>query len=53
MGESVFRNARIVLADSVIEGSLSLADSAIAAIADGHSMTGEDLDGDYLIPGLV
>lgn len=53
MGERVFRNARIVLADSVIAGSLSVSGGTIAAIADGHSMIGEDLDGDYLIPGLV
>tara|TARA_R110002020_G_scaffold47707_36_gene135917 strand:+ start:408 stop:1544 length:1137 start_codon:yes stop_codon:yes gene_type:complete len=53
MEESTFRNARIVLADSVIEGSLSLGGGAIAALASGPSAIGEDMDGDYLIPGLV
>jgi alpha-D-ribose 1-methylphosphonate 5-triphosphate diphosphatase len=47
------RNARIVLADREIEGSLSIADGAIASIDEGACETGEDLDGDYLIPGLV
>jgi alpha-D-ribose 1-methylphosphonate 5-triphosphate diphosphatase len=53
MSQAVFRNARIVLADSVIEGSLSLADGVIADIAGGAMAQGEDFDGDYLIPGLV
>lgn len=53
MSQSVFRNARIVLADSVIEGSLSVAGGVIADIASGAATAGEDFDGDYLIPGLV
>ena len=53
MSQSVFRNARIALADSVIEGSLSVAGGVIADIASGAATAGEDFDGDYLIPGLV
>ena len=53
MGEVVFRNARIVLGDAVIEGSLSVKDGIIAAIETGAAKSGKDLDGDYLIPGLV
>jgi alpha-D-ribose 1-methylphosphonate 5-triphosphate diphosphatase len=50
---SAFRNARIVLADRVIQGSISIEDGLIAAIDSGVTRSGEDLDGDYLIPGLV
>jgi alpha-D-ribose 1-methylphosphonate 5-triphosphate diphosphatase len=50
---TVFRNARIVLADEIVTGSLAIKDGRIAAIDTGNSGTGEDLGGDYLIPGLV
>jgi len=53
MMDGAFRNARIVLADSIVDGSLSHADGVIAAIADGPASTGLDLEGDYLIAGLV
>ncbi|HEY4165715.1 MAG TPA: alpha-D-ribose 1-methylphosphonate 5-triphosphate diphosphatase, partial [Reyranella sp.] len=53
MSETVFRNARLVLADEVVEGSLRIADGRIAAIDGGPSQAGEDFEGDYLIPGLV
>src|SRR5690606_34335344 len=53
MTELNIRNARIVLADEVIEGSISVRDGLIASIDRGTSGVGEDFDGDYLIPGLV
>ena len=53
MNEQVFGNARIVLGDEVIHGSLALRDGRIADISSGPSTRGEDLDGDILIPGLV
>ncbi|MFK4810154.1 alpha-D-ribose 1-methylphosphonate 5-triphosphate diphosphatase [Devosia neptuniae] len=53
MEGQVLRNARIVLADEVIEGSVAIADGVITAIDSGPSQTGEDFAGDYLIPGLV
>ncbi|MFC6490808.1 alpha-D-ribose 1-methylphosphonate 5-triphosphate diphosphatase [Nitratireductor sp. GCM10026969] len=53
MHETVLKNARIVLADEVIEGNLVVRDGRIAEIAAGPARTGEDLEGDYLIPGLV
>lgn len=53
MAEQSFRNARIVLADQVVEGSVLLRDGLIAAIDPGPSSVGEDMEGDYLIPGLV
>lgn len=53
MGELSIRNARIVLADAVIEGSVQVRDGIIVAIDEGPSTTGEDFGGEYLIPGLV
>ncbi len=53
MSQQVFRNARIVLPDEVVHGSLAVRDGRITDIAPGPSAIGEDLDGDLLIPGLV
>ncbi|HEX7868359.1 MAG TPA: alpha-D-ribose 1-methylphosphonate 5-triphosphate diphosphatase [Variovorax sp.] len=51
---TVFSNARMVLADEVVSGSLSVAGGRIDAIHGGPSAEGSiDLDGDYLLPGLV
>ncbi len=51
--ENVFRNARIVLPDEVVQGSVCVVDGRIAEIDPGASAVGEDFGGDYLIPGLV
>ncbi|MDQ0563954.1 alpha-D-ribose 1-methylphosphonate 5-triphosphate diphosphatase [Rhizobium mesoamericanum] len=51
--ETVFSNARIVLEDEIIEGSVLVRDGKIADISTGHSDVGEDFESDYLIPGLV
>lgn len=51
--EFAIRNARIVLSDEVIHGDLLIRDGRIADLATGHAATGEDWEGDYLIPGLV
>lgn len=51
--ETVLTNARIVLADEIVEGSLLLRDGLIAGIDAGTGRTGEDMGGDYIIPGLV
>ena len=55
MQETVFSNARIVLADRVIDGSVVVADGRIAEIGEGHSAAAGaiDLEGDLLIAGLV
>lgn len=53
VSETVFTNARIVLADEVITGSVSIVDGRIASVDSGSSRAGEDMGGDYLIPGLV
>lgn len=51
--ETVLTNARIVLEDSIIAGTLVVRDGRIAEISEGSTQVGEDFDGDYLIPGLV
>ncbi|KQV84288.1 alpha-D-ribose 1-methylphosphonate 5-triphosphate diphosphatase [Rhizobium sp. Root1220] len=51
--ESVFSNARIVLEDEIVEGSVLVRDGKIADISTGNSHVGDDFEGDYLIPGLV
>lgn len=53
MSEFAITNARIVLPDEVIEGSLLVRDGVIAEIDRKGVRTGEDFEGDYLIPGLV
>lgn len=53
MPETGFRNARLVLADEIVDGSLTLTDGLITDLGSGAGRMGEDLEGDYLIPGLV
>jgi alpha-D-ribose 1-methylphosphonate 5-triphosphate diphosphatase len=50
----LFTNCRVVLADQVVEASVSVADGVIRAI-DGPAERAEivDFEGDYLLPGLV
>jgi alpha-D-ribose 1-methylphosphonate 5-triphosphate diphosphatase len=51
--DTIFRNATIVLGDEIVTGSVRTVDGEIVAIDTGASQVGEDLGGDYLIPGLV
>ena len=51
--ETIFRNATIVLGDEIVTGSVRTVDGEIAEIDTGPSHVGEDLGGDYLIPGLI
>lgn len=53
MREFALANARIVLADEVIDGSVLVRDGVIAEIDTGNSHVGEDVEGDYVVPGLV
>jgi alpha-D-ribose 1-methylphosphonate 5-triphosphate diphosphatase len=53
MRETVLGNARIVLADEITRGSVRIRDGLITDIAAGASPVGEDLSGDYLLPGVV
>jgi alpha-D-ribose 1-methylphosphonate 5-triphosphate diphosphatase len=49
-----FKNARIVLADEVITGHVAVSAGRIVAIDTGVAPQGGiDLEGDYLLPGLV
>lgn len=52
---TVLTNARIVLPDQVILGSLALRGSLIEAVAEGRSFLPGAIDcgGDFLIPGIV
>ena len=53
-GEHVYRNARVVTGGEVLHGSVHVKDGRIAAVAGGAtSVPGLDLEGDYLLPGLV
>jgi len=51
--ETVLTNTHLVLQDQVVFGSLILRDGQIAELQPGASDTGEDLDGDFLIPGII
>jgi alpha-D-ribose 1-methylphosphonate 5-triphosphate diphosphatase len=51
--EQSFTNARIVLPDEILTGSVLVRDGLIADISAGPARQGEDCEGDYLIPGLV
>src|SRR3954464_9814308 len=55
MQETVLGNARIVLADRVIErGWVALADGRIAEFGEGNAPAGsEDAGGDLIMPGLI
>ena len=63
--ETILSNARIVAADEIRRGSVLIRDGLIAdlspsvspsispSISPGATATSEDLDGDYLLPGVV
>jgi hypothetical protein len=51
--ETVLKNAQIVLADEIVSGSILIRDGKIAAIDQGNTNGGDDMDGDYVIPGLI
>ncbi|MCB1503089.1 MAG: alpha-D-ribose 1-methylphosphonate 5-triphosphate diphosphatase [Bauldia sp.] len=54
MTETVLRNARLVLPDEVIAGDVVIRGGDIAIVDErGHGHSGFDLEGDWLIPGLV
>ncbi|MFG1241141.1 alpha-D-ribose 1-methylphosphonate 5-triphosphate diphosphatase [Xanthobacter sp. DSM 14520] len=54
MTEQVFANARLVLADEIVTGHLTVRDGRIHAIGTGAApQCAVDLEGDFLLPGLV
>ncbi|MCY1666401.1 alpha-D-ribose 1-methylphosphonate 5-triphosphate diphosphatase [Rhizobium sp. SL86] len=53
MPDIILSNARIVLDNDIIQGSVKIENGLIADISEGSSRAGEDFEGDYLIAGLV
>lgn len=51
--EFVLRNAQIVAEGEILRGSVLVQNGRIAAVHTGTVTIGEDLGGDFLIPGLV
>ena len=51
--ETTLKNARVVLENEIITGAVTISDGRIASIDTGLSDLGDDMEGDYLIPGLV
>ena len=51
--EYVLTNARIVLENDILSGSILVRDGLIADVSEGVAASGEDLEGDYLLPGLI
>lgn len=54
MNETIFTNARVVLPGEILDGSVVLRGGRIHEIIEGNvSSAAEDMEGDYLVPGLV
>lgn len=55
MTQTIFRNARLVLDEQILSGTLTVADGRIQSFDSGDTgVAGAiDLEGDYLLPGLV
>ncbi|MEJ2118700.1 MAG: alpha-D-ribose 1-methylphosphonate 5-triphosphate diphosphatase, partial [Alphaproteobacteria bacterium] len=55
MKNVIFTNARLVLADRVVGGTLAAQGDSITDISEGNSNlpSAFDCEGDYLIPGLI
>ena len=55
IGETVFSNARVVTRQECFAGSVRIGEGAVAEIAPGRRRPpgSLDLEGDYLLPGLV
>jgi len=54
-GELVFKNARMVLPDALVHGTLSVSGGRLDQVNSGNTAAPQalDLEGDYLVPGLV
>ncbi|MEP0518776.1 MAG: alpha-D-ribose 1-methylphosphonate 5-triphosphate diphosphatase [Hyphomicrobiales bacterium] len=51
--ETVLHNAKIILEDEILEGSVLIRDGKIADICQSPTAHGDDMEGDYLLPGIV
>lgn len=54
-GDLVFKDARLVLCEEVVHGTLAVAGGSIVALSGGDTSApgAIDLEGDFLLPGLV
>ncbi|WP_306117295.1 MULTISPECIES: alpha-D-ribose 1-methylphosphonate 5-triphosphate diphosphatase [unclassified Roseitalea] len=50
---TVLTNARCVLEDTIMHGTIVIDGRVITEIGEGVARTGEDVGGDYIIPGLI
>jgi alpha-D-ribose 1-methylphosphonate 5-triphosphate diphosphatase len=50
--ETIFANARVVTRDSILDGSVQVRDGVVRSV-DAGPAKGIDLEGDFLLPGLV
>ncbi len=55
MNQLVYKNARIILENEIVVGTVSVADGRIRSIHAGNTAAANaiDLEGDYLMPGMV
>lgn len=53
MNEKIISNGRLVLPDEIVLGSVQIRNGVITDISAGSAHGGEDMEGDYVIPGLV
>jgi alpha-D-ribose 1-methylphosphonate 5-triphosphate diphosphatase len=51
--ETILSNARLVLDGEILHGAVLVRDGLIADITPGQDTAGEDLNEDYLLPGVV
>lgn len=51
--ELTLTNAHLVLPDAVMHGTIHIKDGFIADISEGIAASGDDIGGDYIIPGLI
>ncbi|MBX2838898.1 MAG: alpha-D-ribose 1-methylphosphonate 5-triphosphate diphosphatase [Gammaproteobacteria bacterium] len=49
----VLKNAKLVLSEEIVDGSVNVDDGIIRSISSGDHSAGEDCEGDYLMPGIV
>ncbi len=53
MSETIFTNATLILPDALMPGTLVVRGGVIAEVQPGRVESGIDLDGDYVMPGVV
>lgn len=52
-GELAIKNARIVMEDEIVHGSMLVREGKIVSVDTGNGSVGEDFGNDFVIPGLV